>query len=55
MGASLTTRRRTVDERFTKPCGLYQHRNIDANKLKKLILDGKLAPCFPGARPAEGG
>ncbi len=56
MGARLTksraaggaTRRVAVEERFTKPCGLYVHRNIDGSKLRSLILSGKLAPCFPG-------
>ena len=49
MGQKLSQARRPpVPERFTKPCGLYNHRNIDGKKLKKLILEGKLAPCYPG-------
>ena len=37
-----------VDEKYTRPQGLYQHRDIDHKKLRKLILDSKLAPCYPG-------
>ncbi|GLJ17383.1 hypothetical protein SUGI_0301980 [Cryptomeria japonica] len=48
MGNKFTRRRHVVDERFTRPQGLYQHRDVDQKKLRKLILDGKLAPCYPG-------
>lgn len=37
-----------VDEKYTRPQGLYQHKDVDQKKLRKLILDSKLAPCFPG-------
>lgn len=37
-----------VDEKYTRPQGLYQHKDVDHKKLKKLILDSKLAPCYPG-------
>lgn len=37
-----------MDEKYTRPQGLYQHRDIDHKKLRKLILDSKLAPCYPG-------
>ncbi|GMP90971.1 hypothetical protein CsSME_00041871 [Camellia sinensis var. sinensis] len=37
-----------VDEKYTRPQGLYQHRDVDHKKLRKLILDSKLAPCYPG-------
>lgn len=37
-----------VDEKYTRPQGLYQLRDIDHKKLRKLILDSKLAPCYPG-------
>lgn len=37
-----------VDEKYTRPQGLYQHKNVDHKKLRKLILDSKLAPCYPG-------
>jgi hypothetical protein len=42
----------TMDERYTKPQGLYTHGDVDLRKLKKLIVSGKLAPCYPGQ---EGG
>lgn len=48
MGNKLGRRRQVVDERFTKPQGLYVHKDVDAKKLRKLILDSKLAPCYPG-------
>ncbi|KAI8007509.1 E3 ubiquitin-protein ligase DA2 [Camellia lanceoleosa] len=48
MGNKLGRRRQVVDEKFTRPQGLYQHKDVDHKKLKKLILDSKLAPCFPG-------
>lgn len=56
MGAKLTKVRGglVIDERYTQPCGLYQHKNIDGKKLRKLILDGKLAPCFPGVEDVSG-
>ncbi|KAL0353908.1 UNVERIFIED_CONTAM: E3 ubiquitin-protein ligase DA2 [Sesamum angustifolium] len=41
-------RRQVVDEKYTKPQGLYQHKDVDQKKLRKLILDSKLAPCYPG-------
>lgn len=37
-----------IPEAFLKPQGLYQSERLDTRKLKRLILDGKLAPCFPG-------
>ena len=53
MGAALrkprgVRARSTVENKYTKPCGWYVHRGIDTSRLKKLILAGKLAPCFPG-------
>ena len=48
MGNKLGGRRQVVDEKYTKPQGLYQHKDVDIKKLKKLILDSKLAPCYPG-------
>ncbi len=53
--AGASSRRVAVDERFTKPCGLYQHRNIDGGKLKSLIVSGKLSPCFPGVEEPKPG
>lgn len=44
-----------VDEKYTKPCGLYVHKSIDMQRLRKLILAGRLAPCFTGLEePADG-
>lgn len=37
-----------MDEKYTRPQGLYQHRDVDHKKLRKLILDSKLAPCYLG-------
>ncbi|KAJ6829382.1 uncharacterized protein M6B38_358115 [Iris pallida] len=49
MGNKIGGRRRhAVEDRYTRPQGLYQHRDIDHKKLRKLILDSKLAPCYPG-------
>ncbi|XP_047341813.1 E3 ubiquitin-protein ligase DA2L-like [Impatiens glandulifera] len=48
MGNKLVRRRQVVDEKYTRPQGLYQHKDVDYKKLRKLILDSKLAPCYPG-------
>lgn len=48
MGNKLGRRRQVVDEKYTRPQGLYQHKDVDIKKLRKLILDSKLAPCYPG-------
>ncbi|WOL08239.1 hypothetical protein Cni_G16991 [Canna indica] len=48
MGNKIGRRRQVVDEKYTRPQGLYQHRDIDHKKLRKLILESKLAPCYPG-------
>ncbi|ESQ35090.1 hypothetical protein EUTSA_v10008156mg [Eutrema salsugineum] len=49
MGNKLGRKRQTVDERYTKPQqGLYMSKDVDIKKLKKLILESKLAPCYPG-------
>ncbi|XAR56384.1 hypothetical protein NMG60_11036846 [Bertholletia excelsa] len=48
MGNKLGLRRQVVDEQYTRPQGLYQHKDVDQKKLRKLILDSKLAPCYPG-------
>ena len=42
-------RRAAVDDRYTAPQGLYPHPDIDLRKLRRLILEAKLAPCHPGA------
>uniref|UniRef100_A0A7I4A0P6 RING-type domain-containing protein n=1 Tax=Physcomitrium patens TaxID=3218 RepID=A0A7I4A0P6_PHYPA len=48
MGNKITRRRHVIDERYTRPQGLYPHRDVDQRKLRRLILESKLAPCFPG-------
>lgn len=48
MGNKLGRRRQVIDEKYTRPQGLYHHKDVDHKKLKKLILESKLAPCFPG-------
>ncbi|KAG9448047.1 hypothetical protein H6P81_014175 [Aristolochia fimbriata] len=48
MGNKLGRRRQVVDEKYTRPQGLYQHKDVDHKKLRKLILESKLAPCYPG-------
>jgi hypothetical protein len=42
-----------VDERYTRPQGLYPYPDIDLRKLRRLILEAKLAPCHPGADDAR--
>ncbi len=48
MGNKITRRRPAIDDRHTRPQGLYPSRDIDQRKLRRLILDSKLAPCYPG-------
>ncbi|XP_074372878.1 E3 ubiquitin-protein ligase DA2L-like isoform X2 [Apium graveolens] len=48
MGNKLGRRKEVVDDKYTKPQGLYPHKDVDHKKLRKLILDSKLAPCYPG-------
>ncbi|KAL5736715.1 hypothetical protein ACOSP7_031168 [Xanthoceras sorbifolium] len=48
MGNKLGRRRQVVDERYTRPQGLYVHKDVDIKKLRKLIVESKLAPCYPG-------
>lgn len=50
MGNKLVKKRQVVDDRYTRPQGLYQlHKAVEHKKLRKLILESKLAPCYPGA------
>eukprot|EP00249_Psilotum_nudum_P031638 c46017_g1_i1 orf=2-217(-) len=49
MGNKFTKRRPVIDDKYTRPQGLLQHKDIDRKKLRRLILDAKLAPCYPGA------
>ncbi|KAB2043702.1 hypothetical protein ES319_D01G036300v1 [Gossypium barbadense] len=48
MGNKLGRKRQVVDERYTRPQGLDIDIDVDIKKLRKLILDSKLAPCYPG-------
>ncbi|KAK1362388.1 RING-type E3 ubiquitin ligase [Heracleum sosnowskyi] len=48
MGNKLGRRKEAVDDKYTKPQGLYELKDVDQKKLRKLILDSKLAPCYPG-------
>ncbi|XP_039072014.1 E3 ubiquitin-protein ligase DA2L-like [Hibiscus syriacus] len=48
MGNTLGRRKQVVDERYMRPQGLYVHKDVDVKKLRKLILESKLAPCYPG-------
>ncbi|WKA13047.1 hypothetical protein VitviT2T_030380 [Vitis vinifera] len=52
MGNKLGRRRQVVEDKYTRPQGLYQHKDVDHKKLRKLILDSKLAPCYPGDEEA---
>jgi hypothetical protein len=45
-----------VPDRYLKPAGQRCSELVDLRKLRGLILDGKLVPCFPGADgPASAG
>ncbi|KAE9585095.1 putative transcription factor C2H2 family [Lupinus albus] len=48
MGNKFGRMRQVVDEKYTRPQGLYSHKDVDHKKLRRLILDSKLAPCYPG-------
>lgn len=48
MGNKLGRRKQVVDEKYTRPQGLYNHKDVDHKKLRKLILESKLAPYYPG-------
>ncbi|AEE36103.1 E3 ubiquitin-protein ligase DA2 [Arabidopsis thaliana] len=48
MGNKLGRKRQVVEERYTKPQGLYVNKDVDVKKLRKLIVESKLAPCYPG-------
>ncbi|KAG2305396.1 hypothetical protein Bca4012_061872 [Brassica carinata] len=55
MGNKLGKKRQAVEERYTKPQQglLYMNKDVDFKKLKKLILEAKLAPCYPGAEESS--
>ncbi|XP_042411151.1 E3 ubiquitin-protein ligase DA2-like [Zingiber officinale] len=48
MGNKIGKKRQVVDEKYTRLQGLYQHIDIDHKRLRKLILDSKLAAFYPG-------
>lgn len=48
MGNRLGRKRQVVEEKYTKPQGLYVNKDVDIKKLRKLIVESKLAPCYPG-------
>ncbi|KAI4342441.1 hypothetical protein MLD38_027068 [Melastoma candidum] len=48
MGNKLGRRRQVVDDKYTRPQGMYSLKDVDVKKVRKLILDSKLAPCYPG-------
>ena len=37
-----------VDPRYLAPQKMYCYNEVDLRKLRRLIKDRKLAPCFPG-------
>mmetsp|Transcript_42686 Transcript_42686/g.110672 ORF Transcript_42686/g.110672 Transcript_42686/m.110672 type:complete len:595 (+) Transcript_42686:312-2096(+) len=47
MGLKLS-RAAPVEERWLRPTGLYPDADVDLKKLRRLILDRKLAPCYEG-------
>ncbi|CAF1926324.1 unnamed protein product [Brassica napus] len=55
MGNKLGKKRQVVEERYTKPQQglLYMNKDVDFKKVKKLILESKLAPCYPGAEESS--
>ncbi|KAE8703359.1 putative VQ motif-containing protein [Hibiscus syriacus] len=48
MGNKLGRKRQVVDESYTRPQGFGLDIDVDIKKLRKLILESKLAPCYPG-------
>ena len=42
-----------MDPSLTRPQGLYGTGDVDLRKLKRLILAGKLAPCYPGREEVD--
>lgn len=36
-----------IPEAFLKPHGLYDFERVDLKRLKKLIVQRRLAPCYP--------
>lgn len=40
--------RSKIPEEYLKPQGLYSNERVDLKKLRRLILDKRLVPCYPG-------
>lgn len=53
IGEKLTKHGNKIPEEFLRPQGLYSVDKVDLRKLRRLILDGKLAPCYPGREEGE--
>lgn len=49
MGNKSTRHRDCIEEIYTRPQGSYVCQDGDYRKLRRLILNGQLAPCYPGA------
>ncbi|MCO5589418.1 hypothetical protein L7F22_043385 [Adiantum nelumboides] len=49
MGNKSTRQREFIEERYTRPQGSFEYKDGDCKKLRRLILNGQLAPCYPGA------
>ncbi|KAH7366571.1 hypothetical protein KP509_18G086000 [Ceratopteris richardii] len=49
MGNKIYRHAERVDERFTRPQGPYECKDGESRKLRRLIMNGQLAPCYPGA------
>ncbi|MCO5573857.1 hypothetical protein L7F22_027632 [Adiantum nelumboides] len=49
MGNKSTRQRDFIEERYTRPQGSFEYKDGDCKKLRRLILNGQLAPCYPGA------
>jgi hypothetical protein len=41
-----------VPEQYCRPSGLYKTDRVDLKKLKALVQEGQLVPCFPGTEEA---
>lgn len=51
MGQKNSKTAEPIDSRFLAPQKLYCYNEVDLKKLRRLIKDRKLAPCFYGIDP----
>ena len=51
MGQKSSKTAEPIDSRFLAPQKLYCYNEVDLRKLRRLIKDRKLAPCFYGIDP----